>query len=241
MLHRILSFRTPAIIHHHHASEYHGSGQYLLPTQCIHSHPNADDDGNDGLHIAVHTHQGGADAFLSQRDEEVGDEGGADDEERQFRQIGARQQTVIEGNQFVYRQRQRECGGIQEYPLHKRDDRILGDDGLEQSQIKGETKAVGNHQQDAVEACLCSTSRSCKAVHYQIDNAEVCVMSYDFCSNATICILDASGQTMDCFASSLSSMQVVSFDINGYPNGTYTLVISTPQGTYLTGVFEVDL
>ena len=76
---------------------------------------------------------------------------------------------------------------------------------------------------------------------YQIDNAEVCVMSYDFCSSATICILDASGQTMDCFASSLSSMQVVSFDINGYPNGTYTLVISTPQGTYLTGVFEVDL
>lgn len=76
---------------------------------------------------------------------------------------------------------------------------------------------------------------------YQIDNAEVCVMSYDFCSNATICILDASGQTTDCFASSLSSMQVVSFDINGYPNGTYTLVISTPQGTYLTGVFEVDL
>ena len=76
---------------------------------------------------------------------------------------------------------------------------------------------------------------------YQINNTEVCVMSYDFCSSATICILDASGQTMDCFASSLSSMQVVSFDINGYPNGTYTLVISTPQGTYLTGVFEVDL
>ena len=75
---------------------------------------------------------------------------------------------------------------------------------------------------------------------YQINNTEVCVMSYDFCSNATICILDASGQTMDCFASSLSSMQVVSFDINGYPNGTYTLVISTPQGTYLTGVFVVD-
>ena len=76
---------------------------------------------------------------------------------------------------------------------------------------------------------------------YQIDNAEVCVMSYDFCSNATICILDVSGQTMDYFTSSLASMQVVSFDINGYPNGTYTLVISTPQGTYLTGVFEVDL
>lgn len=66
-------------------------------------------------------------------------------------------------------------------------------------------------------------------------------MSYDFCSNATICILDTSGQTMDYFTSSLSSMQVVSFDINGYPNGTYTLVISTSQGTYLAGVFEVNL
>ena len=76
---------------------------------------------------------------------------------------------------------------------------------------------------------------------YQINNTEVCVMSYDFCSSATICIFDASGQTMDCFISSLAAMQVVSFDINGYPNGIYTLVISTPLGTYLTGVFEVDL
>ena len=76
---------------------------------------------------------------------------------------------------------------------------------------------------------------------YQVDNQKVCVMSYDFCSNATICILDASGQTMDYLTSSLSSLQVVSFDIIGYPNGTYTLVISTPQGTYLTGVFEVGL
>ncbi len=76
---------------------------------------------------------------------------------------------------------------------------------------------------------------------YQTNNNKVCVMSYDFCSNATISILDASGQTMDCFASSLSPMQVVSLDINGYPNGTYTLVISTPQGTYLTGMFEVNL
>ena len=76
---------------------------------------------------------------------------------------------------------------------------------------------------------------------YRIDNTEVCVMSYDFCSNATICILDTSGQTMDYFTSSLSSLQVVSFDINGYPSGTYTLAISTPQGTYLTGMFEVNL
>lgn len=74
---------------------------------------------------------------------------------------------------------------------------------------------------------------------YQIDNAEICVMSYDAYSNATIRILDANGWTMDAFSSSLVSMQVVSFDISSYPNGIYTLVITTPQGTYLTGTFEI--
>ena len=28
--------------------------------------------------------------------------------------------------------------------------------------------------------------------------------------------------------------------LNNYPNGIYTLVITTPQGTYLTGVFEIN-
>lgn len=76
---------------------------------------------------------------------------------------------------------------------------------------------------------------------YQVDNQKVCIMSYDTYSNIRIHIFDSSGQTMDCFDSSLASMQIVSFDINGYPNGTYTLTISTPQGTNLTGVFEVNL
>ena len=74
---------------------------------------------------------------------------------------------------------------------------------------------------------------------YQIDNAAICVMSYDAYSNTTIRILDANGWTMDAFSSSLVSMQVVSFDISSYPNGIYTLVITTPQGTYLTGTFEI--
>ncbi|MBR0543738.1 MAG: DUF3244 domain-containing protein [Bacteroidaceae bacterium] len=46
--------------------------------------------------------------------------------------------------------------------------------------------------------------------------------------------------TVDVHSSSLASQQVVSFDISNYRNGTYTLVISTPQGTYLTGVFDVE-
>lgn len=76
---------------------------------------------------------------------------------------------------------------------------------------------------------------------YQIDNAKICVMSYDAYSDIMIRVLDAGGQTMDCYHSGLSSLQTVSFDISNYANGTYTLIITTPQGIYLTGVFEVGL
>ena len=100
---------------------------------------------------------------------------------------------------------------------------------------KEDIKLEGETEDDRQKSLVFSFSA------YQTNNNKVCVMSYDFCSNATICILDTSGQTMDYLTSSLSSMQVVSFDINGYPNGTYTLVISTSQGTYLAGVFEVNL
>lgn len=75
---------------------------------------------------------------------------------------------------------------------------------------------------------------------YQEDNREVCVVSYNICPSVTIRINDAYGNTMDSLVSSLSSLQVTTFDISGYAVGIYTLVIATPQGTYLTGVFEVE-
>ena len=75
---------------------------------------------------------------------------------------------------------------------------------------------------------------------YQMDNQEVCVMPYGAYSNVSIRILDTNGWVMDDYTSGLSPLQTISFDISNYPAGTYTLVITTPQGTYLTGVFEVD-
>lgn len=75
---------------------------------------------------------------------------------------------------------------------------------------------------------------------YQMDNQEVCVMLYGAYSNVSIRILDTNGWVMDDYTSGLSPLQTISFDISNYPAGTYTLVITTPQGTYLTGVFEVD-
>ena len=77
-------FGASAIVYEHHTSEYHDAGQYLLPTERIHAYPNADGNSYDGLHVGVHAYQGRADTFLSQWKEEVGDEGGAHDEECQF-------------------------------------------------------------------------------------------------------------------------------------------------------------
>ena len=82
-------FGASAIVDEYHTAKYHDAGQYFLPAERIHTYPNADGDGYDGLHVGIHAHQGRADAFLSQRDEEVGDEGGAHNQEGQFPQVGA--------------------------------------------------------------------------------------------------------------------------------------------------------
>lgn len=74
---------------------------------------------------------------------------------------------------------------------------------------------------------------------YQENNQEVCVISYDDCPMVTLSITDAYGNTIDTLSSALTSLQVVSFDISNYSNGTYTLVINTPMGTYLSGIFEI--
>lgn len=75
---------------------------------------------------------------------------------------------------------------------------------------------------------------------YQEDNQEVSVVSYNNCPSVTIRIIDAYGNTMDSLDSSLSSLQVTTFDISGYSTGIYTLIIATPKGTYLSGMFTIE-
>lgn len=75
---------------------------------------------------------------------------------------------------------------------------------------------------------------------YQEDNQRICVISYDAHSSATICVMDSCGETVDVYSSSLSSLQVIPFNISNYANGIYTLIITTPQGIYLTGTFEIE-
>lgn len=75
---------------------------------------------------------------------------------------------------------------------------------------------------------------------YQVDNTEICVMSLGTYSSVTISIIDISGVTIDVLSLPLRPQQIVSIDISGYFKGAYSLIISTPQGIYLTGRFEIN-
>ena len=75
---------------------------------------------------------------------------------------------------------------------------------------------------------------------YQAGNESLCVTSLRDFASATINILDAYGRTLYEQPSSLMFLQSITFDISGYAPGTYTLVISTPQGTYLSGMFAIE-
>ena len=92
-----------------------------MPTEGVHAEADADGGGNDGLHVRVHADQGWADALLSYRDEEIGDEGGADDEVSKLRKECAREGGIIDGGYLVAGKRKRHEGGEKEYPLHERD------------------------------------------------------------------------------------------------------------------------
>ena len=65
-----------AVVDQKDATEYCDGGQYLLPGECIHPHVDTDDNGDDGLHIRVHTDKCWSDILLCHRDKEISDEGG---------------------------------------------------------------------------------------------------------------------------------------------------------------------
>ena len=74
----------------------------------------------------------------------------------------------------------------------------------------------------------------------QIGNSSICITSLQQCTAVTIYIMDAYGCTIDTHTSSLMPQQTLTFNISGYANGIYTLTITTPQGTCLSGMFEIE-
>ena len=170
--HPLLRTGTLTVIHHHHTPEYHQRCQHLLPSQGIHTDADTDHDGDDGLHIRVHANQRRTDALLPQWDEEIGDEGGAHDEERQFREISSREAARVKLHQFAVSPSPREGSGKKENPLHEGDDRILLDNRLEQPQIEREGQPVQHHEQDTLQVSLCGSSAARHTVQYQVDDAQ---------------------------------------------------------------------
>ena len=66
-------------------SRKYGYGSHnFLPTQCIHTHADTNDNGNKRLHIGVHTDKCWAQSLLPYRDKEIGYECGADNQETEF-------------------------------------------------------------------------------------------------------------------------------------------------------------
>ena len=128
---RCLPLRTTAEVHHYDTTEDHEGGKNLLPTEGVHAEADADGGGDDGLHVGVHADQGGTNALLPYRDEEIGNEGGADDEVSKLREEGARKGGIVDRNYLVAGKGKRHKGGEKEYPLHERGHRITGNERFE--------------------------------------------------------------------------------------------------------------
>lgn len=77
----VLSFCGAAAGYEDNASKYHCGGKDFLPAEGVHAYVDAYGYGNDGLHIGVHAHERRAYALLANGNEQIGDEGGKDDEE----------------------------------------------------------------------------------------------------------------------------------------------------------------
>ena len=70
------------------------------------------------------------------------------------------------------------------------------------------------------------------------DDVTLAIITWQAMDGATITISGVNGIVFS-QSFSLSGGNTEIIDISNYSNGTYTLTISTPQGTYLTGTFEI--
>ena len=70
------------------------------------------------------------------------------------------------------------------------------------------------------------------------DDVTLAITTWQAMDGATVTISGVNGIVFS-QSFSLSGGNIEIIDISNYSNGTYTLIISTPQGTYLTGTFEI--
>lgn len=68
---------------------------------------------------------------------------------------------------------------------------------------------------------------------------ELGIIFYRSIPNVTISIMGDSG-ILESHSGSYEDSQRIILNISYYANGSYSLIITTPEGTYLTGVFEIN-
>ena len=166
-----LFLRTSAIAHDDYSAEdHHGSGD-LLPCQGVHAYADADDDGYDGLYIAVHAHEGWPDAFLTYWDEEICYECRADYQVGQFGELDMRNGSPVKRDYFFPGKRGRYCKCKKEYPFHECNYMIFSYQRLEYSKIHGKAQTVQNDHEYAEQSGFGSASNVAGFADDEIDDA----------------------------------------------------------------------
>ena len=141
-----LRCRRPTLVDDPNARENKYHRYPLLPCEVVQTYDDADDGGDDGLHIVVHADQSGPQALLPDGDEEIRDEGGEKHHESHLPRhttLNLSKRNVyqvfnIEGNGHQH--------GKQEHPLHEGDHIVFGDEWAEDAEIEGEGQAVDHHE-----------------------------------------------------------------------------------------------
>ena len=163
--------RRPALINNPNASENQNHGEALFPIQMVKADDDADDGGDDGLNVVVHADQGGAQPFLPDGNQEIGDEGGKNHHVGHLPQHLAFHLGKGQGEEMPRIEGQGHHHRKQEHPLHEGDHVIFRDQGAEDAKIHGKGEAVGHGEHNAHRLGFGSPAAQTHRIEYQEQNA----------------------------------------------------------------------
>lgn len=87
--------------------------------------------------------------LLSNRNQEIGNEGGKQDEEAQLKAIVGGHDAEVDVRHLLDVQRNGHKHREQKHPLHEGDDIVFRDERTKNAKITGEKQTVENHQHNA--------------------------------------------------------------------------------------------
>ncbi|WP_455660275.1 DUF3244 domain-containing protein [Phocaeicola faecalis] len=73
-----------------------------------------------------------------------------------------------------------------------------------------------------------------------LDGSQLTLTFFDTIKDVTISIVGNSG-TVEARTVSFTNFQTETFDVSRYAVGSYSLLITTPRGTYLSGNFKIGI